>query len=63
MRAFAHLRSRLLSCQVRNQDPQLAIAVLPALTQHYPELLGTVYVAPINSLFYAVWSVVRIFHT
>ena len=46
---------------LRNQDPQLAIAVLPALTNHYPELLGAVYVAPVNRLFYAVWAVVRVF--
>ena len=44
-----------------NQDPQLAVAVLPALTEHYPELLGAVYIAPVNRLFYAVWAVVRVF--
>ena len=38
-----------------NQDPQLAVAVLPALTEHYPELFGAVYIAPVNRLFYAVW--------
>lgn len=46
---------------VRNQDPRLAVAVLPALTAHYPELLGNVYVAPINRIFWAVWRVVRLF--
>ena len=46
---------------IRNQDPRLAIAVLPALTAHYPELLGSVYVAPINRIFWAVWRVVRLF--
>lgn len=37
------------SSGVRNQDPALAIAVLPALVQHYPGLLGEVIVAPVNA--------------
>ena len=45
----------------RNQDPKLALAVLPELMEHYPELLGNVYVAPVNSLFFAVWRVIKIF--
>ena len=49
------------SSALRNQDPKLAISVLPTLTAHYPELLGSVYVAPVNRLFYAVWAVVRVF--
>jgi hypothetical protein len=49
------------SSSLRNQDPKLAISVLPTLTAHYPELLGAVYVAPVNRLFYAVWAVVRVF--
>ena len=39
----------------KNQDPGLAIAVLPPLVAHYPELLGTVYVAPVNALFFVAW--------
>ena len=46
---------------VRNQDPALAIAVLPALVQHYPGLLGEVIVAPVNGVFWAVWRVVSLF--
>ena len=45
----------------RNQDPKLALAVLPELMEHYPELLGNVYVAPVNALFFAVWRVIKIF--
>ena len=43
------------------QDPKLAIRVLPELTDHYPELLGNVYVAPVNSIFFTVWRVVKLF--
>ena len=46
---------------VRNQDPRLVADLLPCLLSHYPELLGAVYVAPVNRLFYAVWAVVRVF--
>lgn len=46
---------------LRNQDPGLAIAVLPQLTAHYPELLGAVYVGPVNRIFFTVWRVVRRF--
>ena len=49
------------SSGVRNQDPALAIAVLPALVQHYPGLLGEVIVAPVNGVFWAVWRVVSLF--
>ena len=35
--------------------------LLPCLLRHYPELLGRVYVAPINALFFGVWRVVRLF--
>lgn len=45
----------------RNQDPKLALAVLPELMKHYPELLGNVYVAPVNAVFFAVWRVIKIF--
>ena len=46
---------------VRNQDPRLVADLLPCLLRHYPELLGRVYVAPINALFFGVWRVVRLF--
>ena len=31
----------------------------PQLTAHYPELLGNVFVAPVNALFYAVRAAAR----
>lgn len=44
-----------------NQDPGLALALLPELLDHYPSLLGAVYVAPVNRLFYLAWNVVKLF--
>ncbi len=44
-----------------NQDPVLALKVLPTCLDHYPELLSSVLVAPINPIFWIAWRVVRVF--
>uniref|UniRef100_A0A7S2NKA4 CRAL-TRIO domain-containing protein n=1 Tax=Haptolina brevifila TaxID=156173 RepID=A0A7S2NKA4_9EUKA len=49
------------SSGIRNQDPALALAVLPTVQDHYPGLLGRVFIAPINPIFYLAWNVVRLF--
>jgi len=49
------------SSGLRNQDPTLALAVLPTVQDHYPGLLGRVFIAPINPIFYVAWNVVKIF--
>ena len=46
---------------IANQDPGLALELLPELMDHYPELLGSVIVAPVNSIFWSVWRLVRLF--
>ncbi len=45
---------------LRNQDPALLKELLPALTQNFPFSLHKAYVAPINVVFWAIWSVVRL---
>ena len=45
---------------LRNQDPALLRALLPALTKNFPYSLHTAYVAPINVVFYAIWAVARL---
>ena len=49
------------SSGLRNQDPRLALSLLPECLEHFPDLLGTVYIAPATSVFTAVWSVLRQF--
>ena len=49
------------SSGLRNQDPGLALAVLPTVQDHYPGLLGRVFIAPINPVFYVAWNVVKLF--
>ena len=44
-----------------NQDVGLALALLPELLAHYPDLLHSVVIAPVNGLFWSVWRVVRLF--
>ena len=44
---------------LRNQDPALLRRLLPALTRHYPYSLHRAYVAPVNVVFWAIWSVAK----
>jgi len=45
----------------KNYDRALLLEVLPNFQEYYPELLGTVYIAPVNLLFWAIWSAVSAF--
>ena len=45
---------------LRNQDPTLLRELLPALTRHFPYSLHRAYVAPVNIVFWAIWSVARV---
>ena len=49
------------SSGLRNQDVSLALSILPTIQEHYPGLLGRVFVAPVNDIFYVGWSVVKLF--
>ena len=43
-----------------NQDPTIVRALAPIIQEHYPQLLGKVYVAPVNTVLWVIWSVVRV---
>lgn len=45
---------------VRNMDIGVLRRLLPELARHYPNSLHRAYVAPVNSLFTAVWQVMRL---
>ena len=45
---------------LRNQDPTLLRELLPALTRHFPYSLHRAYVAPVNIVFWAIWSIARV---
>ena len=40
-----------------NQDPGLLRVMVPLLQRHYPGVVGAVYVAPVNPVFYVVWAI------
>jgi hypothetical protein len=40
-----------------NQDPGLLRVLVPLLRRHYPGLVGALYVAPVNPVFYVVWAI------
>ena len=40
-----------------NQDPGLLRDMLPVFQRHYPGLVGAVYIAPINLVFYVIWQI------
>ena len=50
-RSLTRLRHFLLSV--------LLAVLLPALTRHYPYSLHRAYVAPVNVVFWAIWSVAK----
>ena len=43
-----------------NQDPTIVRALAPIIQEHYPQLLGKVYVAPVNTVLWVIWSIVRV---
>jgi hypothetical protein len=45
---------------LKNQDPALLRVLLPCFTTHFPGVVGNIYIAPVNSVFYAIWSLVSI---
>ena len=44
---------------LRNQDPVLLRYLLPPLVTNFPFALHRAYVAPVNVVFYSIWTVVR----
>lgn len=42
------------------QDPALLRVLLPCFTTHFPGVVGNIYIAPVNSVFYAIWSLVSL---
>ena len=44
---------------LRNQDPVLLRYLLPPLITNFPFALHRAYVAPVNVVFYSIWTVVR----
>ena len=45
---------------LKNQDPALLRVLLPAFTTHFPGIVGNIYIAPVNTVFYAIWSLVSL---
>ena len=46
---------------LKNQDPALLKVLLPVIVDHYPEYVGLAYVAPISTIFYAIWKLIQVF--
>jgi len=45
---------------MKNQDPALLRVLIPCFTTHFPGVVGNIYIAPVNAVFYAVWSLVSL---
>jgi len=45
---------------LKNQDPALLRVLLPCFTTHFPGVIGNIYIAPVNNIFYAIWSLVSL---
>eukprot|EP00288_Rhodomonas_lens_P012558 CAMPEP_0177708658 /NCGR_PEP_ID=MMETSP0484_2-20121128/10394_1 /TAXON_ID=354590 /ORGANISM="Rhodomonas lens, Strain RHODO" /LENGTH=782 /DNA_ID=CAMNT_0019220237 /DNA_START=11 /DNA_END=2359 /DNA_ORIENTATION=- len=45
---------------LKNQDPALLRVLIPCFTQHYPAIIGRIVVAPVNNIFFIVWSIAKI---
>jgi len=45
---------------LKNQDPALLRVLIPCFTQHYPGIIGRLVIAPINNIFFVVWSIASI---
>ena len=39
-----------------SQDPALLRVLLPCFTAHFPGIIGKIYIAPINSVFFFIWG-------
>jgi len=39
-----------------SQDPALLRVLLPCFTTHFPGIIGNIYIAPINSVFFFIWG-------
>ncbi len=42
------------------QDPALLRELIPCFTTHFPGIVGNIYIAPTNTIFYAIWSLVSL---
>ena len=45
---------------LKNQDPALLKVLLPVIVDHYPEVVGYVYVAPISLVFNVIWKIIQV---
>ena len=45
---------------LKNQDPALLRVLLPVIVEHYPEYVGSVYVAPISLVFNVIWKIIQV---
>ncbi len=45
---------------LKNQDPALLKVLLPVIVEHYPEVVGYVYVAPISLVFNVIWKLLQV---
>jgi len=46
-----------------SQDPALLRVLIPCFTTHFPGVVGNIYIAPVNAVFYAVWYTYTHTHT
>jgi hypothetical protein len=44
----------------KNQDVPLLRELLPTLQKHYPQTISKIYIAPINTVFFLIWSVAQL---
>jgi len=45
---------------LKNQDPALLRELLPCFTTHFPGIVGNIYIAPVNNVFFFVWSLLSL---
>lgn len=44
----------------KNQDVALLKELLPTLQKHYPQTISKIYIAPINTVFFFIWSIAQL---
>lgn len=44
----------------KNQDVPLLRELLPTLQKHYPQTISKIYIAPINTVFFLIWSIAQL---
>lgn len=44
----------------KNQDPTVLRALSPIIADHYPLLIGRVYIAPVNTVLFIIWRLVSL---